>query len=160
MRLPPQAAPAGDSMVGWSTATNVQARVEAAGHPGWARDRRFGAYADRRVNGGEFMDLAEAWSGVLTMAQCRALFDPHGVPCSPYRTVAEALADPQVANRGAMAEVRDAGDSFKVLTPPFRLSAADTRAGAHSPALGEHTAQVLREAGLDEASLAALKAGS
>jgi crotonobetainyl-CoA:carnitine CoA-transferase CaiB-like acyl-CoA transferase len=156
----PLACADGYLMVAVASEKTFQSMCEAAGHPEWARDPRFAAYTDRRVNWGQFMDLAEAWSGVLTMAQCRALFDAHGVPCSPYRTVAEALADSQIAHREAMAEVRDAGGSFKVLNPPFRLSAADTRAGAHSPALGEHTAQVLREAGLDEASLAALKAGS
>jgi len=37
----------------------------------------------------------------------------HGVPCSAYRTVAEALRDPQLAHRGALAEVEDDGGTFK-----------------------------------------------
>jgi CoA:oxalate CoA-transferase len=155
----PLACADGYLMVAVASEKTFQSMCEAAGHPEWARDARFAAYTDRRVNWGQFMDLAEAWSGVLTMAQCQALFDAHGVPCSPYRTVAQALADPQIAHREAMAEVHDAGGRFKVLNPPFRLSAADTRAGAHSPALGEHTEQVLREAGVDAAALAALKSG-
>ena len=39
-------------------------------------------------------------------AKCLAALNKNGVPCSAYRTVAEALADPQIAHRGALAEVR------------------------------------------------------
>ena len=59
----------------------------------------------------------------------------------------------------ALAEVSDAGGNFKVLNPPFRLSNADTGAGHHSPALGEHTVEVLRGAGLSMAEIAACAAG-
>ena len=91
-----------------------------------------------------------------TKAEVQAAFDRCGVPCSPYRTVAEAMDDPQLAHREALAEVNDVGGSFKALNPPFRLSAADTRTGTHSPALGEHTAAVLHAAGLSAEQVAAL----
>jgi len=104
------------------------------------------------------MDGAEAWSRRFSKAHCQAEFDRCGVPCSPYRTVAEALADPQVAHRQSMGVVTDAGGSFKALNPPFRMSDADTGVAGHAPALGEHTGQVLREAGLSAAAIAALQA--
>jgi crotonobetainyl-CoA:carnitine CoA-transferase CaiB-like acyl-CoA transferase len=141
-------------MVAVASEKTFQSMCEAAGHPEWITDPRFAAYVDRRSNWGDFMTLAEAWSASLTVAQCQAIFDAHGVPCSPYRTVAQALADPQLAHRDALAEVQDAGGSFRIMNPPFRFSQADTRAGAHSPALGEHTDAVLREAGFDPAALA------
>jgi crotonobetainyl-CoA:carnitine CoA-transferase CaiB-like acyl-CoA transferase len=49
--------------------------------------------------------------------------------------VVEAMADPQIAHREALAEVRDAGGVFKVLNPPFRMSAADTSVRARTPRL-------------------------
>jgi crotonobetainyl-CoA:carnitine CoA-transferase CaiB-like acyl-CoA transferase len=71
--------------------------------------------------------------------------------------VAQALADPQIAHRDALAEVHDAGGSFRIMNPPFRFSQADTRTGERSPALGEHTEAVLRAAGLDDTAIAALR---
>ena len=54
------------------------------------------------------MDGVEAWSRTLPTAKCLAALNGAGVPCSAYRTVAEALNDPQIAHRGALAEVRTA----------------------------------------------------
>lgn len=156
----PLACADGYLMVAVASEKTFQGFCEAAGHPEWITDPRFAAYGNRRANWGAFMDLAEQWSGGLSAAQCQAHFDRCGVPCSPYRTVAEALADPQVAHREAMAEVTDAGGSFKALNPPFRLSTADTRVGRHSAALGEHTTAVLREAGLSDADIARVRGGA
>jgi crotonobetainyl-CoA:carnitine CoA-transferase CaiB-like acyl-CoA transferase len=74
-------------------------------------------------------------------------------------SVREALADPQLAHRNALAEVHDAGGSFKVLNPPFRMSASETMSGPRSPALGEHTREVLAAAGYGEAEIAAITGG-
>jgi formyl-CoA transferase len=117
------------------------------GRPEWVSDPRFAQYMDRRRHWGDLVDGAEAWSRGLTIAECRAAFEKEGVPCSAYRTVAEAMADPQLAHRGALAEVRDAGGSFKALNPPFRFSETRAAAGATAPALGEHTREVLRQVG-------------
>jgi crotonobetainyl-CoA:carnitine CoA-transferase CaiB-like acyl-CoA transferase len=64
------------------------------------------------------------------------------------------MADPQVAHRGALAEVRDAGGSFKVVNPPFRMSDSRTTAGERAPALGEDTHAVLRNAGYSAEEIA------
>ena len=152
----PLACADGYLMVAVASEKSFQGFARAAGHPEWITDARFAVYVTRRANWHDLMDLAEEWSRQTTKAEVQAAFDRCGVPCSPYRTVAEAMDDPQLAHRDALAEVHDAGGSFKVLNPPFRLSAADTRAGTHSPALGEHTATVLRAAGLSTEQVAAL----
>ena len=86
---------------------------------------------------------------------CLAALNGDGVPSSAYRTVAEALADPQIAHRGALAEVEDDGGTFKVLNLPFRMSGADVSAGKRMSTLGEHTVALLKETGLSEAEIAA-----
>jgi CoA:oxalate CoA-transferase len=83
----------------------------------------------------------------LTTAECQAEFDAAGVPSSPYRTVKEVLADPQLAHRGALAEVRDKGGRFQVLNPPFRLSAAPVHVARFAASLGEQTREILELAG-------------
>ena len=124
-----------------------QGLCQAAGHPEWIDDPRFARYPDRRSNWGEFVDLLETWSTTMSTAECQAAFDAAGVPSSPYRTVQEVLADPQLAHRGALTEVNDKGGTFKVLNPPFRLSAAPVRVAGFAASLGEHTREILELAG-------------
>ena len=153
----PLACADGYLMVAVASEKSFQGFAQAAGHPEWVSDPRFELYVDRRAHWGELMDGAEAWSRGFPKAHCQAEFERCGVPCSPYRTVAEALADPQVAHRQSMGEVSDAGGSFKALNPPFRMSDADTSVAGHAPALGEHTVEVLRAAGLSVAAIAAVQ---
>src|SRR5215467_8632895 len=128
----------------------------ASGHPQWIKDPRFAEYNDRRSNWGELIDELEEWSGQLTAAEVQAIFDRHGVPSSPYRTVKEAMTDPQLAHRQAFAEVRDAGGAFLALNPPFRFSGARAAAVPYVATLGEHTEAVLTEIGYTRAEIAAL----
>jgi formyl-CoA transferase len=129
----------------------------ASGHPQWIEDPRFARYPDRRRNWGELVDELEAWSTRLTTAEVQRIFDRHGVPSSPYRTVGEAMADPQLAHRGALAEIADKGGRFLALNPPFRLSRARAAARPFAASLGQHTREVLAEVGCTPAEIAALR---
>lgn len=120
-----------------------QGLAEVAGRTDWISDPRFKKYIDRRQNWGDLMDEFEVWSTQLTSEECLAALARHNVPSAEYRTVKQVLADPQIAHRDALAEVEDVGGAFKVLNPPFRMSASRTKSGAKSPALGEHTNDVL-----------------
>jgi crotonobetainyl-CoA:carnitine CoA-transferase CaiB-like acyl-CoA transferase len=128
----------------------------ACGHPEWISDRRFADYNDRRANWGELFDELERWSRERTTAEVQAVFDRHGVPSSPYRTVKEAMADPQLAHRRALAEICDAGGTFRALNPPFHMSAAEAAVVPYVAALGEHTEALLTELGYGPAEIAAL----
>lgn len=130
--------------------------VTAAGRADFITDPRFAEYTKRRAHWDELMTELENWSRTLTREQCIAALETHDVACSPYRTVAEALADEQIAHRDALVDVTDAGGSFKALNPPFRMSEAQTRVGPHAPALGEHTRAVLKSAGLSHDEIKAI----
>jgi CoA:oxalate CoA-transferase len=125
----------------------------AAGREEWVTDRRFAVYANRRRNWGELIDELELWSGALSTAECQAAVERNGVPSSPYRTVREVMEDPQLAHRGAFAEVHDAGGTFRVLNPPFRMSEAMVQVGGFAARLGEHTREVLVAAGFEAAEI-------
>jgi len=131
----------------------------ASGHPRWLTDPRFAEYANRRANWGELIEELERWSTERTTSEVQAVFDRHGVPSSPYRTVKEAMADPQIAHRRSFAEVRDDGGTFLALNPPFHMSAAKAAARPFVAALGEHTAELLTEIGYTAAEIAALNGG-
>jgi CoA:oxalate CoA-transferase len=142
-------------MVAIASEKTFQSLAQAAGHPEWVSDPRFAKYADRRDNWKDLMDGVETWSRTLSTEQCLASLSEYGVPSSAYRTVAEALSDPQLAHRGALAEVQDDGGTFKVMNLPFRMSGTDVSAGKRAATLGEHTVAVLRESGLSEHEIAA-----
>jgi crotonobetainyl-CoA:carnitine CoA-transferase CaiB-like acyl-CoA transferase len=131
--------------------------ARAAGREDWLADPRFAAYADRRRNWHLLIDELERWSRGLPTEECRATFDRFGVPCSPYRTVAEAMADPQIAHRQAFAAVHDRGGTFRALNPPFRFSAATAAVRPFAAALGEHGEGVLLEAGYAPDEIEAFK---
>jgi CoA:oxalate CoA-transferase len=128
----------------------------ATGHPQWLTDPRFAEYADRRTHWGELINELERWSKERTRQEVQAIFDRHGVPSSPYRTVKEAMADPQLAHRGAFTEIRDAAGGFLALNPPFRMSATKAAAAPYVATLGEHTEEVLAEIGYAPAEMASL----
>jgi len=136
-----------------------QGLAAAAGRRDWIGDPRFAVYLNRRANWGRLMDEFEEWSRHRSTRDCLAVLDRHAVPAAAYRTVREAMSDPQLSHRGAFAVVSDAGGEFRALNPPFRMTATITVAGARAPALGEHTREVLRAAGLNGEEINALLDG-
>jgi crotonobetainyl-CoA:carnitine CoA-transferase CaiB-like acyl-CoA transferase len=142
-------------MVAIASEKTFQGLMKVIGRPEWVIDPRFAKYADRRNNWAQLMDGVEAWSRTVTTERCLVALNGEGVPSSAYRTVAEALNDPQIAHRRALSEVEDNGGTFRVLNLPFRMSGADVSAGKRIATLGEHTRALLKEAGLSEERIAA-----
>jgi crotonobetainyl-CoA:carnitine CoA-transferase CaiB-like acyl-CoA transferase len=60
--------------------------------------------------------------------------EEQGIPAGPINTVAEALADPQIAARGM---VLDLGDGLKGLRTPIRFSDSELAPATRSPKLGD-----------------------
>jgi crotonobetainyl-CoA:carnitine CoA-transferase CaiB-like acyl-CoA transferase len=146
-------------MLAIASEKTFQNLIKVIGHPEWIADPRFTKYSERRDNWADLMDGVETWSRTLTTEKCLAELNDHGVPCSAYRTVSEALRDPQIAHRGALSEVSDGGGTFKVLNLPFRMSGTTVAAGKRIATLGEHTVTYLRETGLSEDEIASFAAG-
>jgi crotonobetainyl-CoA:carnitine CoA-transferase CaiB-like acyl-CoA transferase len=142
-------------MVAIASEKTFQSLMKVIGHPEWISDPRFAKYSDRRDNWAGLMNGVEQWSRSVSTEKCLAALNEEGVPSSAYRTVAEALRDPQIAHRGALAEVEDGGGTFRVLNLPFRMSGAAVSAAKRMSTLGEHTLAYLRETGLSEDEISA-----
>jgi crotonobetainyl-CoA:carnitine CoA-transferase CaiB-like acyl-CoA transferase len=142
-------------MVAIASEKTFQGLVKVIGHPEWVDDPRFANYSDRRTNWAQLMDGVEAWSRSVTTERCLAELNKEGVPSSAYRTVGQALSDPQITHRRALSEVEDGGGTFKVLNLPFRMSGAKVAAGKRMSTLGEHTRALLEETGHSEDQIAA-----
>jgi crotonobetainyl-CoA:carnitine CoA-transferase CaiB-like acyl-CoA transferase len=130
-----------------------QSLVGVAGRPEYVSDPRFALYANRRDHWGDLMEGVETWSRTLNSQQCLEKLNKAGVPCSAYRTVGEALADPQSAHRKILAEVSDDAGAFKVLNLPFRMTGAEVAPGPRVAAVGEHTREVLEQIGMADAAV-------
>ena len=135
-------------MITVASEKTFQGLMTVIGRPEWIPDPRFATYGTRRSNWADMMDGVEAWSRQITTEACLAALGAAGVPASAYRTVAEALRDPQLAHRQALSDVRDGGGTFKVVNLPFKMSGADTRPGRTMATLGQHTRELLEETGL------------
>jgi len=139
-------------MITVASEKTFQALMGVIGRPEWVSDSRFSSYAPRRENWADMMDGVETWSKRLSTDACLVDLSAAGVPASAYRTVSEALVDPQLAHRQALSSVEDGGGPFQVLNVPFRMSAADTTPATTMAVLGEHTDALRDEIGLTDAA--------
>jgi len=146
-------------MVAAVTQRNLEVLFDTIGYPEGKTDPRFATMATKEANWPALLALIERWTCTRTGAECEQVFMRAGVPCSRYRSVAEAMADPQCAERGLFVELGDGDETYKVANVPYRLSATPVAARPFVAELGEHTDEVLREAlELDAASIDALRA--
>jgi crotonobetainyl-CoA:carnitine CoA-transferase CaiB-like acyl-CoA transferase len=97
----------------------------------------------------------EAVFAAAPLAHWAALFANVDCCVTPVNTLDEALVDPQFVARGM---VVDRPDGSRQYAPPFKLSGHEFAVTRDAPSQGEHTAEVLREAGYDDAAIAALAA--
>lgn len=119
--------------------------ARAIGRPEWLTDRRFISSEARAENWDALMRELDGWAADRTAAECEAIMERGGVPCSRYYTVGEAMALPYANERELLATTKDGAGEVKVPNAPFHMR--DARIGAREfvAALGEHNEQVLRE---------------
>lgn len=81
-----------------------------------------------------------------------------GVPCMRAYTIGEAVHNEQVRSREALWAHDVDGHTALLPSPPYRFSQTHWRLRRPAPRLGEHTAEVLAQAGYTPEDLARLKA--
>jgi crotonobetainyl-CoA:carnitine CoA-transferase CaiB-like acyl-CoA transferase len=110
------------------------------GLPEAATDPRFASNADRVANREDLVALLEEALAARGAADWLATLGDAGVPCGLVNDVGEAFA---LAERLGLEPVADAGGVAQVANP-IGLSASPVGYRLAPPALGEHTADVLR----------------
>ena len=66
-----------------------------------------------------------------------------GIPAGPINSIADALADPQASYRAMLQEM----DRFRLVASPLVIDRRRATADRPPPRLGEHTREILEEAG-------------
>jgi itaconate CoA-transferase len=118
------------------------------GQPALATDPRFAANADRVANRAALEPLIEAAFAALPAAEVLARLERGGIPNAAVNDMAGLAAHPQLAARGRWAKADSPAGPIPALLPPHNIAGV-TPAMGRVPALGEHTAAVLAELGLD-----------
>jgi formyl-CoA transferase/CoA:oxalate CoA-transferase len=110
-------------------------------------DPRFATNADRLRNRATLKAALEAVLELQGAAYWLGRLHAAEVPCGPVNSLDEALSDPQVLHRHMIVEFAHPMGAVKVLGNPIRLSDTPVAYRRRPPLLGEHTREVLEEAG-------------
>ncbi len=137
-------------MITAATDALFAALCRVVGAPALAADARFATNPDRVRHRRELEGrIAELTRG-LASAALEARLHAEGVPCAPIRDMAAVAADPQVAATGMLrAPPHPRIAAYRDVALPLERDGRRPGAPRPPPLLGEHTAEVLRELGVE-----------
>lgn len=142
---------------GAATAKTWVAFCGVIGRDDLVADPRFTATHLRRTNLAELLPLIEAETEKAPSATWVAALQAAGVPAAQLQSFDQVFADPHLNARTFFSDVPHATlGPVRVIGSPMRFSAMPVRMERAGPLLGEDTADVLRELGLDSGEIAAL----
>jgi formyl-CoA transferase len=125
---------------------------DAIGDPGLAEEPGFDTTGGRMKNRDALQARIEAILTADTSANWVLKLEAKGVPAGPLNTIAEAWDDPQIKARGLLAEA--GGRKFP--RTPIKLHDTPVALTRGPAEVGEHTREVLSEAGFTAAEIEAL----
>ena len=142
----------GHITVGGNNQKLWQKLCEAIGRPELVEDPRFATNDDRMANRPELAaELESALTGRSTDEWVETLIEA-GVPCGPIHDYRQVFEDPHTQAR----EMEVQMDGVRMLGIPVKLSGTPGAIRRTAPDVGEHTAEVLREAGFSDEEIEAL----
>jgi crotonobetainyl-CoA:carnitine CoA-transferase CaiB-like acyl-CoA transferase len=132
---------------------------KALGVDALARDPDYAGDKLRLKNRDKLNAAIEEITKTKASAEWIEILNRAGVPSGPIYRVDEVFADPQVKHIGiAQAVDHPTIGRIELVGQPVTLSRTPSRLKTATPERGEHTGEVLRELGYDDAAIAAFRA--
>ncbi len=114
------------------------------------KDERFATLQNRAVNRKELIAILDEVFATRTLAEWDKALDEQGIIWAPAQTLTEVVNDPQARARGAFAKMQhpNAGE-VEIVDVPIKFGKSKVGVRGPAPELGQHTEEVLLEAGFD-----------
>jgi crotonobetainyl-CoA:carnitine CoA-transferase CaiB-like acyl-CoA transferase len=145
-----------------TVATNTDrewaALTRAVERPEWLTDERFASPVKRTENINIRLTMVQAVLETRGTAEWLALLEAEGVPCAPVLSRGDLIDHPHTAASGILLETEHPhAGRLRQTRPPARFEATPANPGRGAPRLGEHSDEILREIGYDQARISGLK---
>ena len=134
-----------------------EALCEIIGNPALVQDPRFADRKNRLANRSTLTAELEAAFATATTLEWVDKLTAQGVPAGPVWSVREALAHPQLADRGLLQTHRIGPENLQLVGIGAKLDGMAPGVDSPPPALGAHTNDILTELGYNNAQISDLK---
>jgi formyl-CoA transferase len=146
--------------IGAANDRNFTKMARVLGHHAWLTDERFSGNHQRVENREELARLIEAETARQPVAHWLSELENAGVPCGPILDYENALTTPQAIAREMTVDVdHPTLGPLRTLGTPIKMSATPLNPKRRAPMLGEHTDEVLAEAGYSQDEIEQLRYG-
>src|SRR5258706_100706 len=155
--------PTADGFICVSANTDKQAFAffDAVGRPELKADRRFDSVVARFANVRDYFEVRAQSLRSKTTADWLELLERADVPCMPYHSFESLLDDPHLREVGMFERVvHPTEGAIWNIALANRLASGARSDYLPAPKLGQHTREVLSEAGLSEKEIEDLATGS
>ncbi|SEL96391.1 Crotonobetainyl-CoA:carnitine CoA-transferase CaiB [Roseovarius tolerans] len=145
--------------VGAANQRNWLRFLDVIGAPELNDDARFASNHDRMQHLGELEEILNSYLRHKTSAVWLERMEQAGLPAGPVLDILEMQADPQARAREMIVEVdHPVAGPVKTLGHPVKFSETPASLRRAAPVLGQHSREVLQEAGYDAAEIEAMVA--
>jgi crotonobetainyl-CoA:carnitine CoA-transferase CaiB-like acyl-CoA transferase len=142
-----------------NTNTHAFAFFDVIGRPELKTDPRFDSPGSRTANSGLYFEVRKQGLAQKTTAEWLKIFDELDIPAARYNSIDDLLSDPHLNDVGFFgSEDHPSEGKIRRTRPANTFSGGGRDKTTHAPKLGEHTSEVLAEAGYSDADITKMKA--